>query len=239
MCSGKKTMMLRSHIAQFFLKVGLCKISRFSLSEIRRRANSSEIHFGFHFNLNQKIVVNEIGFPLEIRPILSGDIPQLFYASTKHLTHGEIRERLARLLFLKAAVPTCFVALAPNQFPCALCWLIKSEDNDRINDYFKGGLPQLKPDEVFLEFVFVHPEYRGKGLMEWISKKLFEQAKSNGANRAIAFVRGENLVSLAATRLIGWKPYLKKHVNYKFFKRGISYEPMNGDSPEKQPDRKL
>ena len=196
--------------------------------------NSNEIHFGFHFDLNQEIQVNQTRFPLKIRLIKPEDIPQLFYASTNHLNINEIRERLQRLFFFKAEVPTCFVALESNRFPCALCWLITAGENKRINYYFKGGLPLLNPDEVLLEFVFVHPEYRGKGLMEWISKKLFVQARSNGGNRAIAFVRGENSVSLAATRLMGWKPYLKKNVNWKFFKRGITYEHLKDDSLEKQ-----
>jgi GNAT superfamily N-acetyltransferase len=158
----------------------------------------------------------------------------MFYASTNHLDNDEIRERFQRLLFLKADVPTCFVALEPNGFPCSLCWLIKSEENNSISYYFKEGLPRVNSDEVLLEFVFVHPDYRGKGVMEWISKTLFVHARANGAKRAIAFVRGQNSVSLAATQMIGWKPFLKKTVNWKFFNRSVAYEPLVGGQLEKQ-----
>lgn len=227
-------MRLNGHIIQFSLKIGFRKMVAMGLSEIRRRMNSNEIHFGFHFDLDQEIQVNQTPFPLRIRPISPEDIPKLFYSSTNHLTNDEIRERLQRLLFYKAAVPTCFVAAETNQFPCALCWLITSRENIMIGKYFKDGLPHLKPDEVLLEFIFVHPDYRRRKLMEWISKKLFVKAKSMGANCAIAYVRGDNTISLAGTRLIGWKPFLKKNITWKFFKRSTTYEPLKTGRLEKK-----
>ena len=227
-------MILHSQIIQISLKMGFLNMVALVLKEIRRRLNSNEIHYGFYFDLKHEIPVNPPTFPLKIRPILPEDIPRLFYSSTNHITHEEIRERIQRLFFLKTDVPTCFVASKSDQFPCALCWLITPRENPRIEHYFSGGLPPLKPYEMLLEFVFVHPDYRGKGLMEWISKKLFVQARSKGARRAIAFVRGENKSSLATTRSIGWKPFLRKNVRWKFFKRRITYETLNAGLPEKQ-----
>lgn len=198
-----------------------------ALTEIRRRISSNEIHYGFYFDLNQTIPVKQPPFPMKVRLISPDDIPRLFYASTAHLTNDEIKERLQRLIFLAADVPTCFVAAKSDRLPYALCWLIDFRENDRLSHFFKGGLPPLKPDEVYLEFVFVHPDYRGNELMDWISKKLFLQAKSNGANRALAFIRGENKISLASARLIGWQPFLKKNVSWKFFKRRITFAALN------------
>lgn len=206
--------------------MGLRNMLMLVLLEIRRRMNSDEIHFGFYFDLNKEITLSPPPFPLEIRPLFQEDISQLFFSSTNHLASNEIKERIQRLLFLNASIPTCLVAAKSNQFPCALCWLISAEENERIEHYFKSGLPQLKSNEMLLEFIFVHPEYRGKKFMEWITKKLFLQAKSKGANRAIAFVADRNKISLNATHLIGWKPFLKKKVTWKFFKRRITYEPL-------------
>lgn len=225
-------MNIDNHIIHFFLKIGLPNLGMLVLSEIRRRMDSDEVHFGLYFDLEQEILIEEAPFPLDIRPIIPEDIPRLFYAVTTDLTSAEIRERLERLFFLKAGVPACFVASGPDKFPYALCWLIGSEDNKGLEHYFKGNLPLLKPDEVLLEFVFVHPDYRGKRLMEWISKKLFVQARSKGARCAVAYVRGGNKVSLVTARLFGWKPFLKKNVTWKFFKRRITYKPLTGDYPK-------
>ena len=113
-------MIIDRHIIEFSFKIGFRNMVAMVLSEIRRRMNSNEIHFGFHFDLNQEIQVNQTSLPLRIRPISPEDIPTLFYSSTDHLTNDEIRERLQRLLFYKVGVPTCFVAAETNQFPCPL-----------------------------------------------------------------------------------------------------------------------
>ena len=227
-------MRLNGYITRFFLIMGLRNMAKLVLSEVRRRMNSNEIHYGFYFDLNQEIQVNQSSFSSNIRPICPEDLPRFFYSSTKNLSIDEVKKRLERLLFLKNSISTCYVLLNSDQFPCALCWLIMPKENDDLKSYFGDGLPLLKPNEVLLEFVFVHPDHRGKKLMEIITKKLFVRAKLNRASRAIAFVSARNTTSLAATLLIGWQPFLIKHVTWKFFKRQITFEHLKSGHFEKE-----
>ncbi len=198
------------------------------LSELKRRTFSEEWHRGLFFDLDQEIRVGNPPFPLHIRGLLPEDPSLLFCSSNRYLGTCEARERLQRLLFLRADVSRCFVASGPDSFPCAICWLLTHEDNPLLEVYFKGNLPLLNPGEVLLEFVYVHPQYRGMKLMDWISKKLFSQAKLQGATRAIAYVRRGNRVSLAASDYIGWRPFLEKRVTWRFFRRHVTYNPVPG-----------
>ena len=215
-------------IIRFFYRIGFRHLALLLLSELRRRFFSEERYYGFYFPFSQEIQVDDPPFHLHIRKIMPQDLPILFYKANQGLSIYEIRERLQRLLFLRADVSKCFVASGPDSLPYAICWLLTHEENHLLKSYFKGNIPLLKRDEVLLEFVYVHPQYRGKKLMEWISKKLFQRAKLEGANRAIAYVKGENRTSLKASGSIGWRPFVEKRVVWKFFKRQIAYKSITG-----------
>lgn len=197
------------------------------LSEFRRRIYSRESYYGLYFELGRTIRVPDPPFPLHIRQLLFEDIKPLFFFNIASLSNREIKERLERLLFLRAETSRCFVASGPDLFPFAICWLLMPEDNPMLEDYFKGNLPSLECGEALLEFIYIHPAYRGLKLMEWISRKLFIMARSHGATRAIAYVRGRNEVSLKSSYGIGWRPFLEKMVIWKCFKRQTTYRIIN------------
>ena len=93
----------------------------------------------------------------------------------------------------------------------------------KLQEYFKGAIPDLKPDEVLCENIFTHKDFRGMNLMYFLTMKLFEMAKQKGANKAIAYIRENNLSSLKGSTRIGWEPFIIKKVHWRFFKRTINY----------------
>ncbi len=213
-------------IVWFFRRIGLRNTFRLFRFEFRRRVTSREVHIGFHYDLCAKIETRKPPVPLILRPVCPEDIPRLFGCISPDVTVAEIRERLERLCFLCADIPACFVASGPGRFPYALCWLITPAQNKMLQAYFKGNLQPLGPEDVLLEFVYVHPHHRGKGLMEWISKMLFEKARRDGYHRAVSYVRGTNEISLASSHSMGWRPFCKKHIRWKLFKRSIRVKPV-------------
>ena len=195
----------------------------FSWKEFKRRLYSDESFLGLKYDLTQELDILGPKIPLSIRKQEPRDITNILNLFDRKLDYQEFRNRLERNLFAKANVPTCYVAVTEHDVPCAMCWLIYHEDNDKLQGYFNGAIPDLKHGEVLCENIFTHRDYRGMNLMYHMTMKLFEMAKQKGAQKALAFIRENNLSSLKGSTRIGWEPFIIKKVKWRFFKRSIIY----------------
>jgi GNAT superfamily N-acetyltransferase len=135
----------------------------------------------------------------------------------------EFKSRLARLLFLRSGIPTCYVGVNSDDKPLVMLWLITPDFNKKIQHYFKGGIQPLRPDEVLCEFVYVHPNYRGYRLHTWCQLSLFSKAQAQGARKAFAYVSIDNATSVHATRRFGWEPCVTKVVERRLFTKKIAF----------------
>jgi RimJ/RimL family protein N-acetyltransferase len=215
--------MILLDILKLVSKAKFHQIFRFILRELSRRIYSDEIQYGFHFHFTKNFVIPEPINDITIRKMRKKDISKLFYGGMNDVGSNGFRTRLEYLLFIHAGIPTCYVGVTDDETPCVACCLFVPEDNDKVQSYFKSGLPRLKSDEAICEHIFTNPVYRGQDLMRWMTLSLFRKASEFGARRAIAFVHANNRVSLKTSLKIGWEPYIIKKVSWRFFKRRIAY----------------
>lgn len=198
------------------------------VKELKRRFHSYEETYVLHFDLTKQIEGLQSNLLLSIRKLRESDIQKLLFKNNCALNKEELTARLRRILFLKEGIPTCFVATINNE-PCFMVWMLTSVENDKIQRYFKRGIPCLKQDEVLFEFIYTAEAYRGMRIMHWAQSMLFKLAAENGFSSAIALVRNNNKNSLKACWRIGWKPIRLKICYWKYFRRRVIFESI---SPE-------
>ena len=192
--------------------------------ELIRKLYSNEKFYGFHFDLTGPITEHKPRIPVNFRTLQRNDILRFFNFRAKNYNYRELRKALEVLLFIKSGMPSCYVGTTGDEYPCVMCWLIEPDSNRQIQSYFRKSLPYLETDEVLCEYVFTHPQYRGRNLMGWITSRLFKIASEKGFSRATAFVNEKNTSSLETCPRIGWRPFLVKKVRRRFFRRNISFE---------------
>ena len=214
-------------ICDYYLVIGLLLfLSNFRLGifikELQRRFYSEEESYGIRFDLTIRLKIPKPKIPLTLRKLCKGDIQKLF-CKEKPLSDDELMARLRRLLFLRACIPTCFVAVT-NDVPCLIVWQFTSAENKKIQSYFTGGLSWLKSDEVLFEFIYAAEDYRGLQVMHWAQSKLFKLAAENGYNSAIVFVQKNKTSSLKGCKRIGFKPFLIKISYWRYFRRTVIFK---------------
>ena len=202
--------------ARISLVVGLI------LREVARRIYSNYFFYCLRFDVSKNIVIPNVPFSLKIKKLHVNDLFKIvnFY---KGITSDELKYLIEIIRLFHAGIPTCYAAYSDNGEPYALCWLISYNDKMKIKKYFKGNILDLKYDEVLCESIYTHHNYRGFDLMAFLTYELFKIANQEGAKRAIAYVKDSNVISLKQSMRIGWKPFLIKKVQFRFFRRYVSY----------------
>jgi ribosomal protein S18 acetylase RimI-like enzyme len=75
----------------------------------------------------------------------------------------------------------------------------------------QNSVAYKKPEQfVYLGFMYVHPEYRGKGINGKLIQKLVEWAKDKKIHEIQLDVYAENKSALVAYKKLGFKPDLLK-----------------------------
>lgn len=201
-------------------------------SDIIRRLYSDEVHFGFYYDLGDKIELPYMSTPLTVRKLGENDIIDLFIDNTDILSAVELKARIERLLFIKSGIPTCYVGVLESGAPVVLNWVITHDSNDMLKSYFKGGLPALKQDEVLFEYIFTPPAWRGKKFHGYLTKALLVESMKMGKKKAFCFVSGKNKLSIKVTDSFGWQCYLIKRVQRRFFRKKVTFEPYKKPGDE-------
>ena len=197
------------------------------IEELKRAWNSQEVDHGFSYDLNKSFEIPHPRINLRLRELKPTDLETLFDFQKQKYSSGEFKNALQCLLFANSKIPTGYVGVTDKDIPCVMTWLILSTENERLQEYFSGGLPPLDPDEALCEFVYTHPNFRGLGLMGWITKNLWKIAKEKGANRVTVLVHGTNTVSQKMTPKLGFIPVCKKTTHRRFFKKQITFEEIH------------
>ena len=102
------------------------------------------------------------------------------------------------------------MALTPDNTPCYMQWLIGPSVNDKIQAYFKGGLPLLAPDEALFEYVFTPGAYCGQRIMPCAMAQVAEKAQAFGARWVIGFVDHQHIPALKGCKKAGLVPNLMR-----------------------------
>jgi hypothetical protein len=194
------------------------------VKEISRRLYSNESHYGLRRDVNVDIKIQRPKISIQLRLLQEGDIPTLLNLSERGITFKEFRERLYRIFLVKANFSKCYLAITKEGIPCHMHWLIKSNENEKIQSVFKGGFPILKPNEALFEGVYTIPAYRNNRLMQYVTELIIKNNKETGLRWAIGFVKQSNVSSLRAMEKVGFLPYCIKEVRWRFFRRRVTYK---------------
>lgn len=200
------------------------------LREIGRRLYSNEVYYGLHPDLRNYFKPLEENLSLRMRPLSNVDIPKLLDLDIKHGGYQEIRDRVERLLFIKAGISTCYVAVThdSNQ-PCFMQWLIGPEENRNLGAYFKVGIPLLAEGEMLFEFAFIPEKWRGRKIIPIAMALVAEEGKRRGAQWGITFVRDNNIPSLRGCLRAGFTPYMVRRIKRRLFVRRVTFTPLTAE----------
>ncbi len=83
------------------------------------------------------------------------------------LTPQDRHDINVRLMMLTTGISGCHVGLDLSGVPRYIQWLVGPEENDRLQKAFHGWLPELSPEEMLVENLYVHPSFRGKRIMQF------------------------------------------------------------------------
>jgi Acetyltransferase (GNAT) family len=203
---------------------------RLFLKEFLRRLYSNEQVYGFHTDLTRDFQPYQAEIPIIIREFSEKDIPHLLDPGRAGIDETEFRHVIISRWLIEAHLPTCYVAVAQDGTPCCMCWLVRPEDNHRLQACFGEGYYRLKQGEVLLENILTHPNFRRKSLMKHVLVALRRKAVEMGAQRSVGFISKDNLPSIAGARATGSKPFTLQTTRWRLFRRRGSGEDLHSDN---------
>lgn len=194
------------------------------VKELFRRIYSNEFHYGLRRDVNVDLEVQRPKISIKLRLIQEEDKQTLLNLGEKGISSQEFRDRLYRIFLVKADFSKCYVAITKEGIPCHVHWLMKCDENKKIQSVFKRGFPILKPNEALFEGGYTKPSYRRNRIMPYITELIIKENKEAGLKWAIGFVNQSNIPSLRAMEKGGFLPYCIKEVRWRFFKRRVTYK---------------
>jgi GNAT superfamily N-acetyltransferase len=229
--SGSKAPSPADQLRRFFTRAR--DFSRLILSEgpakawsaIRYRVYSDSTSLGLRRDLSLPFSKPAAKIPITVRPLASSDDLSALNPEPG-LPADEALSRLVQRRLLRAGLPVCYVAIAPDGRPCYMQWAIPSAESHRVRAFFGNLYPVLGPDEALLEGAYTPPAYRGKGIMSAAMAQVAESAADRGARWVITFVDERNSASVKGCVRAGFAPYLKRHEKFRLFYRQIRFEPI-------------
>ena len=191
--------------------------------EMRRRIYSTDASWCLRRDLSVPFEAPAARVPLSLRTLSERDLPAI------------ARELPRRLPFIRAGVPTCYVATDADDQVMYMQWLLGPESNETIRDHFGERLPQLADDEMLLEHAFTLPAYRGQRVMPSAMAQIAERAAERGARWVLTFVRVDNVPSLKGCERAGFEPHMLQTITWRLFRQRIDYQPAPARRPAPQP----
>ncbi|NVN53456.1 hypothetical protein HLY00_3804 [Mycolicibacterium hippocampi] len=163
--------------------------------------------------------------PVTVRRLRPDD-DLAFIAEDPDLPPQEAAERDSRRELLRADIPTCWIAVDSEGTGCYMQWLIEARDNARIQAFWPGLFPELKPGEALLEAAYTGDGHRGKGIMAHAMALIAEQARDLGVQHVITFVSNDNIASLKGCERAGFAPYVNRRESWTLFRPRVRFQPL-------------
>ena len=192
---------------------------------------SDSLSYGLRRDLNVPFESPRAKVSLTVRPMRDAEARELLDTHVAGLTGQGIYERMSRLEFIGAQIPTCFVAVTDNDEPCYMQALIGPGENARIQQYFEGYFPWLRADEALLEHAFTRETFQGLGIMPHAMAKIAERGRELGARWIITFVAHDNIPALKGCKRAGFSPYLRRREKWRLFRKRLDFEELPQGTP--------
>src|SRR6478672_608003 len=139
---------------------------------VRERWDSEVLSYGLRRDLSVPHSAPGARIDVSVRLLRREDVPRILEPHEPGITEEDREEIQTRLQVVEAEIHTCYVAVTADGVPCFMQWLIGPEENSKVQAYYKGIFPMVKPDEVMLEGAFTPGVFRGKGIMAHVMSKL-------------------------------------------------------------------
>ena len=222
-CTVLPQLLSRTHDAMSLLVRGHRQMLRRALG---RRLRSETLAIGLHRDLDCPFVHPTAKIPLVIRPLRSDDDLSILNIDQPGLTSDVLFERLSHRRLISARLPTCWVAIAPDDKVCYMQWLVAPSDNDRIRAQWDDLFPQLGPDEALLEGAFTGEAYRGQGIMAHAMSRIAVAARDFGARWVHTFVGVTNTPSLKGCKKAGFVLFQQRSEVWRLLRRRVVFTPL-------------
>jgi hypothetical protein len=107
---------------------------------------------------------------------------------------------------------------------CFMTWLFTARDNARVQAWWRGLLPELKPDAALFEGPFTAANYRGLGIFLDVGNQVVETAKRDaGVRWVLGIIAEENVPSLKVAEQGAFRPFAAREESWFLFRRRIRY----------------
>ncbi len=199
--------------------------SRVVLHAMGTRLRSDTIAVGLRRDLTVPHPVPPAKIPLQVRPLESGDDLSMLDISPD-TPPDQVPGLVAQRRLLASALPTCWVAIAPNGKVCYMQWLTTSQDNERIHGRWGDLFPILGQDEALLEGAYTGHAYRGQGIMAHAMARIAEGARDFGARWVLTFVGESNVASLKGCAKAGFVRYVRRTESWRLMRRRVRFVPL-------------
>ncbi|WP_179005900.1 N-acetyltransferase [Winogradskyella forsetii] len=184
---------------------------KFMFNGISKRVYSKNKAFGLKRDLNLPFQNPNAKLDLLIRPFKSEDSAYF----TMDLQNDGLIEK---------EIPYCYVAATTENTPCFRQWLIGSDQQDSIKEFWGETFPVLRKDELLLEGGFTIPNFRHNGIMPAAITRIIDKRRHLNVRWVITFVGIENIPSLKGIHRSGFKPYVLRTEKWFLFKRTVVFE---------------
>jgi GNAT superfamily N-acetyltransferase len=209
--------------AQELTRFALNGHSKLALQVVLGRLYGNASSVGLRRDLSKAFQAPSANLQIVVRPLRPDDDLAFLDADGEE----DILNRSAQLRMVKANLPTCYVAVAPNRDICYMQWLIPATENERIAAIFGGRFPLLNRDEALLEGAYTVPAYRGQRIMASAMAQIAEKAQQFGARWGITFVARDNEPSIKGCARAGFEPYVLRCESKRMLHRSIKFVPIS------------
>jgi hypothetical protein len=194
--------------------------------EVRRRLYSDDYFLILYKEISVPGSIPDPKIRVTLRKLKAEDIPSLLSLDDRDLSNEDVLERIRLLLLLKSGIEEGYVAETEDGTPCHISWLINSSQNEKIKVFYGGGVLPLAPNEIIIEGVFTQEKYQRLGIQRWRRIRFFEKSLAMGANRAVGYIRYDNIPSLKSSKSAGYKLFMIRRSRWRFFRRTFIFKPV-------------
>lgn len=163
---------------------------------------------------------------IAVRPLTEADVPKVLNTADASSSDDVLVQSRRRWLW-ESGLGTCYAAVTADDEPCYVQWLMGEQQNARIQSYFGGAFPVLRPGTALLEGAFTPPAFRGKGIMGAAMSLIAEKASELDSRYVITIVGTDNAPSLKGCQKANFFPYMRRDVTWHMLRRRIRFGPID------------
>jgi hypothetical protein len=190
------------------------------LSDLQRWSWSDDLAVGMKRDLTVAHTPPPAKVALDIVPLDDRLADRLFDDSG--LEADAVLEMEGRRRMWVDRIPHAWVAVEETGSPVYVQWAIPGSEADLIREYFRGGFPEMAPDELLLEAAWATPAARGKRIMAEAMSRITESAAADHTS-AITFVGVDNEPSIRGCRAAGFETYIQRRESWRLGHRSIEW----------------